>query len=239
MSPLARLYKRWPPRDDLSAAELDDGLAWLVRNGVGGQMMETLSVGAFMTAYALELGATNLAIGLLAAIPHITQLLQLAGVPLADRLRNRRLLSIVAAGLSRPMFLVIAAAAFVVCVPVFLVLTNVRIAATEERVFDYGFSAYNVPAVTGLERAQLDAAAHEIVRYFTSGDSNSLLDIRVQTPTGSAQPLYSDREVIHMRDVKQLFQFFFRVHEVAFAYIVVYVAGVYLWAREQSLRIFA
>ncbi len=113
MSPLARLYKRWPPRDDLSAAELDDGLAWLVRNGVGGQMMETLSVGAFVTAYALELGATNLAIGLLAAIPHITQLLQLAGVPLADRLRNRRLLSIVAAGLSRPMFLVIAAAAFV------------------------------------------------------------------------------------------------------------------------------
>ena len=129
----------------------------------------------------------------------------------------------------------IAAAAFVVCVPVLLVLTNVRIAATEERVFDYGFSAYNVPAVTGLERAQMDAAAHEIVRYFTSGDSNSLLDIRVQTPTGSAQPLYSDREVIHMRDVKQLFQFFFRVHEVAFAYIVVYVAGVYLWAREQSL----
>ena len=108
----------------------------------------------------------------------------------------------------------IAAAAFVVCVPVLLVLTNVRIAATEERVFDYGFSAYNVPAVTGLERAQMDAAAHEIVRYFTSGDSNSLLDIRVQTPTGSAQPLYSDREVIHMRDVKQLFQFFFEVTDV-------------------------
>ena len=113
MSLLVRLYRRWPPRDDLTAAELDTGLGWLVRNGIGGQMMETLSVGAFMTAYALELGASNLAIGLLAAVPHMTQLLQLAGVPLADRLRNRRLLSIVAAGLSRPMFLVIAAAAFI------------------------------------------------------------------------------------------------------------------------------
>lgn len=113
MSLLVRLYKRWPPRDDLTGEELDKGLNWLVRNGIGGQMMETLSVGAFMTAYALELGATNVAIGLLASVPHVTQLLQLAGVPLADRLRNRRLLSIIAAGFSRPMFLVIAAAAFI------------------------------------------------------------------------------------------------------------------------------
>ena len=130
----------------------------------------------------------------------------------------------------------LASAAFLVCIPVFLLLSNVRIAATDEAVFHYGFSAYNVPAVTGLERPQLDRAAHEIVQYFTSGDPTSLLDIRVTTPGGESQPLYNEREIIHMRDVKQMFQFFFRMHEVAFAYIVVYVAGVYLWSREQSLR---
>ena len=68
----------------------------------------------------------------------------------------------------------VAGALFVACIPVFLLLTNVRIAATEERVYGYGFSAYNIPAVTGIERAQLDRAAHEIVAYFTSGDSTSL-----------------------------------------------------------------
>ena len=47
--------------------------------------------------------------------------------------------------------------------PVFLLLSNVRIAATEESVYHYGFSAYNIPAVTGLDRAQLDRAAHEDV----------------------------------------------------------------------------
>ena len=130
----------------------------------------------------------------------------------------------------------VAAAAFVLCIPIFLMLTNVRIAATEERVYGYAFSAYNVPAVTGIARPQLDYAGHEIARYFTSGDRNSLLDIRVQVAGTGSQPLYSEREVIHMRDVKQLFQFFFRVHEVAFAYIVTYVAAVYLWSREQSLR---
>lgn len=130
----------------------------------------------------------------------------------------------------------IASAIFIACIPVFLVLTNVRIAATEQAVYGYAFSTYNVPAVTGLDRAQLDRAADEIVAYFTSGDPTSLLDIRVTVQGGESQPLYNEREVIHMRDVKQLFQFFFRVHEVAFAYMVVYVAGVYLWSREQSLR---
>ena len=130
----------------------------------------------------------------------------------------------------------LASAVFVACVPIFLLLSNVRVAATEEAVFHYGFSAYNVPAVTGLDRGQLDRAAHEIVQYFTSGDPTSLLDIRVSLPSGESQPLYNEREIIHMRDVKQLFQFFFRVHEVAFAYLVTYVAGVYLWSREQSLR---
>src|SRR5690606_17863109 len=42
-----------------------------------------------------------------------TQFLQLAGVHLAERVRNRRAVSVILAGISRPMFLVIAAAAFV------------------------------------------------------------------------------------------------------------------------------
>ena len=129
----------------------------------------------------------------------------------------------------------LAAALFIVCVPTFLLLSNVRIAATEESVYGYGFSAYRIPAVTGIARPQLDRVAHEIVQYFTSGDPDSLLDIRVQV-RGASQPLFNEREVIHMRDVKQLFQFFFRLHEFAFAYILTYVVGVYLWSREQSLR---
>lgn len=130
-----------------------------------------------------------------------------------------------------------ATAVFIACVPVFLLLTNVRIAGTDEGVYGYGFSAYNIPAITGIARPQLDRAAHEIVQYFTSGDPNSLLDIRVQVGGGGEpQPLYNEREIMHMRDVKRLFQFFFHMQEFAFAYIVTYIAGVYLWSREQSLR---
>jgi len=122
---------------------------------------------------------------------------------------------------------------FFMAVPLFLVLTNVRIAAMESRTYDYAFSHYDVEAVTGIDRAQLDRAAAEMVRYFQ--DNEPLLTTRVRID-GEEQPLFSPRETLHMRDVKQLFQNVFFLQEAAFAYIVAYVAAVFLWARERSLR---
>jgi integral membrane protein (TIGR01906 family) len=128
-----------------------------------------------------------------------------------------------------------ATALFVLAVPVFLVLTNVRIAATELRVYDYAFSRYDAAVRTGLERAELDRAAREIVRYFQAPGDEALLDIRVRDG-GSEVPLYTQREVLHMRDVRDLFQATFRVHELAFVYIAGYIAAIFLWSRERSMR---
>jgi integral membrane protein (TIGR01906 family) len=126
-----------------------------------------------------------------------------------------------------------ATALFVVAVPVFLVLTFVRIAAVEPRVHEYAFAQYDAEATTGVERAQLDRAAREIIRYFR--DDEELLAIRV-TVEGQEQPLFSPREVLHMRDVKDLMNVAFRVHELAFVYLVSYVAAVFLWSRERPVR---
>jgi len=109
----ARLRAHFATDDHLSAKARREGLRWWFRNAVGSQAMDTLTVGAFLTAFALELGATTIVIGVLAAIPHLTQVLQIAGVHLDDRWRNRRVISVLFTGLSRPMFLLMAAAAFV------------------------------------------------------------------------------------------------------------------------------
>jgi integral membrane protein (TIGR01906 family) len=123
----------------------------------------------------------------------------------------------------------------VACIPIFLLLSNVRIATTDQHVYAYGFSRYHAAAVTGIERAELDRAAREIVDYLSSNDRHALLDVRV-TVGGQSQPLFNEREVRHMLDVKHLFQFFFNLHQLAFVYLVVYVVAVYLWTRERSLR---
>ena len=127
----------------------------------------------------------------------------------------------------------VASGLFIVAVPLFLVLTNVRFAASEPRVFEYSFDRYDAEAVSGVSRPQLDAAAREIVSYFQNGDE--FLDIRVVID-GEEQPLFNPREVLHMRDVKDLFQLTFRIHEIAFVYIVGYIGAVFLWSRERSLQ---
>ena len=85
----------------------------------------------------------------------------------------------------------------IAAVPVFLVTSNVRWAFNEPRLYDYSFSRFNVSASTGFPDSELRRAAREIVEYW--GSDAELLDIRVD-----GEPLYTEREIIHMRDVKGL-----------------------------------
>lgn len=128
----------------------------------------------------------------------------------------------------------LAQGAFLVCLPLFLVLTNVRIASSWEATYGYAFSQYDVTRVTGLDRAQLDQAAGQIVDYFESAQPGTLLDIRVKQGAETV-PLYNEREILHMKDVLGLMRFVFRMQEFTFIYVVMYIAGIYLWSRERSL----
>lgn len=127
-----------------------------------------------------------------------------------------------------------AAVLFIAAIPIFLVLTNVRVAATEQRVYEYSFSRYDADDVTGFERAELDRAAREIIAYFRDAEADAL-DIRV-ADEGDVVPLFNQREVLHMEDVRDLMRATFRLHEVAFVYIVGYVAAVFLWSGERPMR---
>ncbi len=109
---MAQILKSLEPDENVTQRQVTLGLSWLIRNGLASQVMETLSIGPFLIAYALAFDASNLVIGLLAAIPFLTQFLQLPAVGLVERVRKRRLLSVVFASLSRPMLLVMALAAF-------------------------------------------------------------------------------------------------------------------------------
>ena len=124
-------------------------------------------------------------------------------------------------------------ALFILALPVFIVLTNVRIAAVEPRVHEYSFARYDGETTTGVPRAELDRAAREIVGYFRN--DAELLAIEVPTAAGEREPLFSEREVLHMRDVKVLMRAAFRVHEIAFVFVVSAVTAVFLWSREQPL----
>jgi len=90
-------------KENLTDEEISHGLKLVTRDGLATQAMVTLTGGIFLVAFALQLGASNTVIGLLAAIPPLAELLQMPAIYLVDRAQNRRLV-VVAASLAARLF---------------------------------------------------------------------------------------------------------------------------------------
>jgi integral membrane protein (TIGR01906 family) len=130
----------------------------------------------------------------------------------------------------------LASVAFIVAIPVFLVTANVRFFASETRFYVRGFREYGAEDATGIRLSELDRAAGEMVSYF----ENDATELRIiVTQDGQEVSLFNTREIDHMRDVKTLMRFVYRLNEVSIAYILSYVTAVYLWSRERPLRTLA
>lgn len=96
----------------LTEAQVQSGLGYVIKDGIASQSMAILTGGAFLVAFALQLGASNFTIGLLAAIGPLAQLLQLPSIFLVEKIRNRRAIVVVTAGLSRMFWVLIALVPF-------------------------------------------------------------------------------------------------------------------------------
>lgn len=86
----------------------------IILDGMMAQAMSSLVGGAFLAAFALALGASQMQIGLLAALPPAGQSLQLAGIVIIRRVGRRKAVAVTAAVASRLLWLGVAA------VPLFL-----------------------------------------------------------------------------------------------------------------------
>jgi MFS family permease len=80
----------------------------LLVDGVLSRLMDALSGGAILAGLGLLAGADNLQLGILAALPFLAQVVQLPAVGLLLRLRDRRRIVVLCAGLARLLLLLLA-----------------------------------------------------------------------------------------------------------------------------------
>jgi MFS family permease len=99
-------------KDALTEDEVQKGLAAVIKDGVTTQAMAILTGGVFLIAFALELGASNFVIGLLAAISPLSGLIQIPSVYLVEKFRIRKALCVYASIAARLCWLLIAAIPF-------------------------------------------------------------------------------------------------------------------------------
>lgn len=95
------------PLKTLTDKQVQSGLKYIVKEGVATEAMSTLTGGTFLVAMAVMLKATNVQIGMLAALPTLTNVFQLIAIWLVKRYRNRRAICVICSVLARVPLLVI------------------------------------------------------------------------------------------------------------------------------------
>lgn len=130
-------------------------------------------------------------------------------------------------------FLLAAASSlYVLSFPLFLITTPIGIAAGLGALYSYGFEKYGVSQATGLSKGELARVAGALIHYFRSDVEP--LSIEVMRD-GRALPLFNEREVAHLRDVKGLLQLSNRIQLLSLAYLLLYVVISWLVRRGAAL----
>src|SRR5437867_7839481 len=83
--------------------------------------------------------------------------------------------------------------AFILAVPLALITTNIRIAVSQQRVYDYSVRNYDAARISGIPESELLRANGEINRYLTADDAGHLA-ITVTARTGHEGSLFNARE---------------------------------------------
>ena len=80
----------------------------LVQDAAWASLVGALYGGVILTGFALELGASPITIGLLAAIPFLMQIMQLPAIVLIERVRQRRTVAVIVVAAARAIILSLA-----------------------------------------------------------------------------------------------------------------------------------
>ncbi len=111
------MWRRIRPQETVGKDELAAGMRMLLYDGICTQVMGVMVGGAFLVAFAIQLGASNLVIGIIAALGPLTQILQVPTIFLLERTGFRKALVISGTSISRLFWFAAAAVPLVVSPP--------------------------------------------------------------------------------------------------------------------------
>lgn len=115
----------------------------------------------------------------------------------------------------------VAAIIFIVCIPLFLLTSNIRWVANDLQFWEEGFEKYDVSSETGFSNGELIDISKGLIRYFNSGDIDDTMYV------------FSDDEIIHLRDVRGLIQLSYLIQWITLGCIVIFVAAGYMYKRRR------
>lgn len=122
---------------------------------------------------------------------------------------------------------------FVVMLILLLLLTDVQLAAFNEGYYSRQYDKFGIPQAIGIEKQDLMQATHNLLGYIDNkrGDLNFQMPIR-----GAMQEFFSERDKLHMIDVKNLFVKGKLLRNTAFWYCLLFAVLFFYQARNRQRR---
>ena len=113
------------PSPTLTSAEVRFSLRMMIWEGITSETLATIQVMGYLAAYALALGANNLQVGIVSAMPFASLVVQLPAILLIERFRARKAIGLPAWLLAQLLMIPVAAVPFFIDVPSALAVTTV------------------------------------------------------------------------------------------------------------------
>ena len=119
---------------------------------------------------------------------------------------------------------------FILCLPILLLSASLGWAVNSHWLYEYGFQKYDVSQTTGLAEVELETAATGLISYFNSDDEDITLTV---VKDGEPFELFNEREVAHLRDVKDLIWLDYWVLLVTLIYTLGYAGFSLIWGKDR------
>ena len=102
----------------------------------------------------------------------------------------------------------------IVTVPFLLLSISIAFWFNFSPLYNYGYEKYDIERVTGIDISELRRATDEIIDFFNATDNNDI-DIHVMK-NGHEIPLFKEKEINHMRDVRKLVRLDYNIMAITF-----------------------
>jgi integral membrane protein (TIGR01906 family) len=120
----------------------------------------------------------------------------------------------------------------VLAIPLLLVSLAVNIYTGSEELYTGGFARYHISDATGIRDSQLQNVARGMVGYL----NGKVPSPQVEVDTGGIRrPVYNQKELIHMEDVRKIIEIF-KILEIL-SLIIILVTGCYIFLRAGMNRL--
>ena len=124
----------------------------------------------------------------------------------------------------------------VLAILVLLTTSSLRFAINAGALYEYDFDQYDISLRTGIPRPELTRIGAEIRDYFNNDEV--FIDPRA-TIYGEERQLFTQREIIHMKDVKSLIQKVYLLQWISLGYLLGYAALYAAFRRGAALPLLA